>query len=196
MELLVRARAGDDSARGELLEKYRDYLTLLARLQIGRRLQAKADPADVVQDTFLLAHRSLAGFRGQTEAEFLSWLRRILARTVALFIRRHTGVRSRDVRLERNLAGELDRSSLALDGGLVAPDTSPSHQAAHREQVVLIANALERLPDDYRDVLVLRHLEGLTFPEVAQRMGKTQNSVLKLWTRGLPTLRRLLGGSS
>jgi RNA polymerase sigma-70 factor, ECF subfamily len=62
--LLARARAGDAAARGELLERYRAYLALLARLQIGRRLQGKADPADVVQETFLRAHRDFGRFAG------------------------------------------------------------------------------------------------------------------------------------
>jgi RNA polymerase sigma-70 factor (ECF subfamily) len=98
------------------------------------------------------------------------------------------------VRLERELEGALDRSSVLLDRGLVAPESSPSQQAARREQAVLLADALGALPDDYREVLVLRHLEGLTFPEVARRMGRTLNSVEKLWMRALARLRQRLGG--
>jgi RNA polymerase sigma-70 factor (ECF subfamily) len=191
-QLLALARAGEQRALGKLLELYRGYLSLLARLQIGRRLQGKADPADLVQDTFLEAHRNWERFRGTTEAEFLSWLRRILAAQTADLIRRYLGSQRRDVRLERELAAELERSSQDLDVGLLAKQDSPSKQVAQREEGVLLADALALLPEDYREVLILRHLEGLTFPEVGQRMGRTLDAVKKLWTRALDCLRRSL----
>jgi RNA polymerase sigma-70 factor (ECF subfamily) len=192
-ELLQRARAGDNAALGALLELYRNYLTLLARLQIGRRLQGKVDDADLVQETFLNAHRDFADFRGTTEGEFMAWLRQILAANLAQLVRRYLGTQRRDVRLERDLAGELDKSSAALGHGLPAPHSSPSQRAARREQAVLLADALGRLPGDYREVIILRYLEGLPLADVAQRMGRSVDSVKKLWTRGLVQLRRTLG---
>src|SRR5438105_6875984 len=102
-ELLRRARAGSASALGELLELYRNYLALLARLQIGRRLQGKVDPADLVQETFLEAHRDFAQFRGSTDVEFAAWLRRILVRNLANLLRSFYGTQGRDIRLEREL---------------------------------------------------------------------------------------------
>ena len=78
-DLLRRARAGDEDARGRLLEAYRSYLALLARLQLGRDLQGKVDPSDLVQEVFLEAHRDWGQFRGQTEGELRAWLRRMLA---------------------------------------------------------------------------------------------------------------------
>jgi RNA polymerase sigma-70 factor (ECF subfamily) len=194
--LLAQARGGDVRALGRFLELYRPYLTLLARLQIGRRLQGKVDAADVVQETFLEAHRDIARFRGTTEAAFVAWLRQVLARNLANTVRHYQGTRQRDVRLERDLEHELDRSSRVLDRGLAAPGSSPSQQAARREQAVLLAEALERLPADYGEVIVLRHLEGLTFPDVARRLGRSEDSVKKLWARGLAQLRRALGGAS
>jgi RNA polymerase sigma-70 factor (ECF subfamily) len=192
--LLDQARAGDVQALGQLLESYRAYLTLLAQLQIGRRLQGKVDAADVVQDAFLGAHRDFGQFRGTTEKEFLGWLRQILAYVLANLVRYYQGAQRRDVRLERQLAIELDQSSHALDRGLVADQSSPSQQAARREQAVLLAEALARLPEAWRDLLVLRHLEGLTFPEVAQRLGRTVDSVKKQWPRALASLRRVMEG--
>ena len=79
----------------------------------------------------------------------------------------------------------MDESSRSLDGGFGLVQSTPSQQAARREQAVLLAEALARLPEDYREVIILRHLEGLTFPEVAERMGRTVDSVKKLWARGL-----------
>jgi RNA polymerase sigma-70 factor (ECF subfamily) len=177
------------AALGRLLERYRGYLSLLARLQIGRRLQGKVDADDLVQETFLKASRDFAAFRGQDEEALAGWLRQILACRLANLVRHYLGTRRRDQRLERELADQLDQSSRALDGGLLARGSSPSRQAARREQAVLLADALDRLPDDYREVLILRHLEELSFPDVARSL----DSVKNLWTRALARLRRALG---
>jgi RNA polymerase sigma-70 factor (ECF subfamily) len=192
-QLLAAARVGDASALGRLLEGYRRYLKLLARLEIDRRLQGKLDPSDLVQETFLEAHRDFAQFRGSGEPDLLAWLRQVLVRNLANQVRRYLGTRGRDVRLERELAAEVDESSRVLDRGLVAPQSSPSKQATRREQAVLLAEALGRLPDDYREVIVLRHLQERTFPEVAARMGRTVEGVKKLWARALARLRGTLG---
>jgi len=195
-QLLTLAREGQREALGQLLEPYRPYLTLLARVQIGRRLQGKVDPADLVQETFLEAHRHFDSFRGAGEAPFVAWLRQILAGVLANLVRHYLGTRRRDPRLERDLADDLDRSSRALDSGLAAPHSTPSERAARREQALLLAGALERLPEDYREVLLLRHLEGLSFPQTAQRMGRSLDSVKKLWARAVDRLRRSLGGAA
>jgi RNA polymerase sigma-70 factor, ECF subfamily len=109
---------------------------------------------------------------------------------------RYLGTQRRDVRLERELALELDHSSQVLDQGLVAVSGSPSQQAVRREQAVLLANGLGQLPEAYREVIILRHLEGLSFPDVARRMGRTADSVKNLRARALGKLRRILGGDA
>ncbi|HTU89244.1 MAG TPA: sigma-70 family RNA polymerase sigma factor [Gemmataceae bacterium] len=191
--LIERARAGDGSALGRLLESYRGYLTVLAEVQIGRRLQSKVDAADVVQEAFLGASRDFGQFRGACEAEFLGWLRQVLASVLANLVRHYQGTQRRDVRLERRLVVELDQSSQALDRGLADSQSSPSQQASRREQSVLLADALARLPEEWRDLLILRHLEGLTFPEVARRLGRTVDSLKKQWPKALARLRSLVG---
>lgn len=196
MCLLSLARAGHLDALGQLLELYRNYLELLARLQISRRLRGKIDAADLVQETFLEAHAGFAQFRGTTEAELVGWLRQILTSNALSLARRYLGTQRRDVRLERQLADELEQSSRVLDRGLIAPLSSPSQQAAKREQAVLLADALKRLPEDYREVIVLRQLEGLSFHEVAQRMERSLDSVKKLWMRALTRLRQELEAAS
>lgn len=193
-ELLQQARDGDAGAWGRLLESYTPYLTLLARVQIGRRLQGKVDPVDVVQETFLDAHRQSENFRGTTEAELVTWLRRIMAGQLALVLRRYLGTQGRDVNLERELGAQLDQSSQDLDGGLIRAHSTPSMHASRREQAVLLATALGRLAEDQREVIILRHLEALTFGEVAQRMNRTENSVYKLWMRALANLRQSMEG--
>jgi RNA polymerase sigma-70 factor (ECF subfamily) len=195
-ELLAQARSGQEGALGRLLERYRGYLTLLARVQIGRRLQGKADHDDLVQEVFLEASRHFVGFRGVSEPELTAWLRQILATSFAHLVRRYVGTQARDVQLERALEDDLGQSSRAIGMVLAAEQSTPSQRASRREQAVLLADALERLPPDYREVIVLRHLEGLTFPEVAARMGRTLDSVEKLWARGLARLRRAFGGET
>jgi RNA polymerase sigma-70 factor (ECF subfamily) len=193
-DLLEQARAGDEVALGQLLASFAKYLTLLARVQIGRRLQGKVDADDLVQDTFMDAHRQIAAFRGTTEAEFIAWLRRILAGQLAQTIRRFLGTKGRDAMLERELAVQLDQSGEILDRGLVASQSTPSQTASRREQGVILAEALDKLPRDYREVIILRHLEDLPLVETARRMGRTEDSVQKLWVRALVSLRKQMGG--
>jgi RNA polymerase sigma-70 factor (ECF subfamily) len=193
--ILEAARSGNLSARGRLLEMYRDYLKLLARLQVDQRLQSKLDASDLVQEAFLQAHRVFDQFQGDTEAELTAWLRQILASKMADQMRRYYGSQQRNVRLERELARDLDQSSSALNGDLQAAQSSPSCQAERREQAVLLAAALEQLPESYREVIILHQLEDLAFPEVARRMGRSVDSVKNLWLRALPRLRRQLGDS-
>ena len=191
--LLAQAKNGNDAALGQLLELYRAYLSLLARLQIGKRLQVKADAEDLVQETFLKAHRDFAQFRGSSEKEWVGWLRQILAYQLAHLVRRYHGTKRRDIKLERALEDALNESSSALDRGLAAPHSTPSQQALRREQSVLLADALNQLPADYREVIILSHLQGQSFPEVAQAMGRTLDSVKNIWARALAKLRRILG---
>lgn len=191
--LIERARAGDAATLGQLLELYRNYLRLLARIEIGRRLQGKADPSDLVQEAFLDAHRHFPAFRGNAENQFVRWLREILAGILANHVRRYLGTKARDVRLEQQLAADLDQSSHGFGMIPVDPHSSPSQQAMRDEQAFLVAEALARLPEDYQSVIVLRHIEGLGFAEVAERMGRTVASVEKLWLRGLARLRREFG---
>ncbi len=160
------------------------------------RLKVKADAEDLVQDTFLKAHRDFAQFRGSSEKEWVAWLRQILAYQLAHLVRRYHGTKRRDIKLERAMEDALNESSSALDRGLAAAHSTPSQQALRREQSVLLADALNQLPADYREVIILSHLQGQSFPEVAQAMGRTLDSVKNIWARALAKLRRILGEST
>jgi RNA polymerase sigma-70 factor (ECF subfamily) len=183
------ARSGSPEALGALLEEYRNYLRLLARIQIGRRLQGKLDASDLVQDALLEAHRHFPSFRGTDESQLVHWLRQILAAKASNLIRHYFGTKARDIRLEQDIAAELGHSSRMLAGDLAASVSSPSQKAVSRELGVLMADALEHLAPAYRDVIILRHFEGLAFPEVAARMSRSLDSVEKLWLRALAQLR-------
>lgn len=192
-ELLTKALAGDQSALGDLLEHYRQYLTVLARIHVNRQVQAKMGASDLVQEAFLNAHRSFGEFRGQTQSELVAWLRKVLAACVVDYVHRRYARRRRDVRLEERLEADLDKSAQHLRSAVAATHSSPSQIAVRREQVVEFANALERLPKSYRSVILLRHVDGLPFADIAKLMGRSVDSVQKLWIRGLDRLRRELG---
>jgi RNA polymerase sigma-70 factor (ECF subfamily) len=190
-ELLQAARAGDREARGLLLAMHHGRLVAIARSQLGRRLQVKVDAADLAQEACLRAHRFFSSFRGGTGEEFATWLRRILTSLVANHFRRFLVARRRNARLERGMSQFVDEADTAMFEP-VAADSSPSDQAQQLETSLRLEAAVERLPGDYRQVIALRTLEGLSFAEIAQRMGRSVDSVQKLWGRGLVQLRKAI----
>jgi RNA polymerase sigma-70 factor (ECF subfamily) len=195
-ELLHLAQAGDVKALGELFALSRRLLTPLARARVNQRLQGKADASDLVQAALLEAHRHFPQFRGTTEAEYASWLRRILAALAANQARRYLGTKQRDARLEHALTHELNNTSCVLEYQLAAGSSSPSEQVIRREASSRLTDALKLLPEHYQQVIVLRHLQGLAFVEVARQMDRSVDSVEKLWVRALRQLREVLGGNS
>ncbi len=187
--LLDLARAGDDDARGQLLDHYRNYLRVLARALNGKALQARLDDSDLVQETFLKAHRQFNSFKGSCEPELVAWLRQILVNSATDLAKKHR-VPGRDFRREESLEALLERSSLELQDALAVPLSSPSERASQHEQAVLLANALQELPDDYREVFVMRNLEHVPMEEIAIRMNRSLNAVRKLWARALLALQK------
>ena len=195
-QLLEQARAGVPECLGRLLQYYYNYLELLAVTHIDHKLQARCSPSDVVQDTCCEAHRDFAKFRGQTEAEFLAWLRTILANNMAREIEKHLLAAKRDVRREISLEGmgaALERSATRLESVLVDRGHSPSSRINRHEHTILLANLLAVMPPDYREVLVLRHCEGLPFKDIAQRLERSPGAVRMLWLRAIGQLRQQLG---
>jgi len=190
--LLDAMRQGDAAAQGRLLLRYQAWLGLLARMQIDSRLGGKFGASDIVQQTMLEAIRALPHFRGRTEGELLAWLRQVLAHVLAHEVRRYKGAQQRDVAREVSLEQSLAESSLRLRGMLAAPGTSPSRQADRREQEVLLADVLSRLPEPYRQVIVLRNLQGLPHEEIARRLGRSAGAVRMLWVRALAQLRQAM----
>jgi RNA polymerase sigma-70 factor (ECF subfamily) len=180
--------ATEDVLRGQRLERFRDYLRLLARLQLDDRLQGKLDPSDVVQQTLIKAHQAMEQFRGTTDAELAAWLRRILANTMTDVVRKYQN----EIRRERSLLQTLDESSAKLEAWLHAEQDSPSDHAVRNEQVLQLAAGLGELPDDQRRAVELRYLKDMPVPEIAAQMGKTEPAVAGLLRRGLQRLREVL----
>ncbi len=189
--LLAHARQGDRTSLGDIAELYTNYLKLLARVQIDRHLQRRLSPSDLVQETFVKAWANFAQFRGQTEQELLAWLRSILVNAVKSAIERELKAGKRNARREVSLnerVAQLDRSVEQIDRALVSQVSSPSVQAGRREAAAIVADHLAALPDHYREVIVLRNLEGISFDEIANRMGRTTSAVRSLWVRAIERL--------
>ena len=174
------------------MQAYRNYLRLLARTQIDSGLRIRLAPSDLVQETLLEAHRDFAQFVGATEHELMVWLRRSLVRNLADQVRRNK-TRKRNWQRQESLEELLDRSSAEVERALAAGISTPSARAAAREQGALLADALARLPEDYREVIILRNLEHLKFEEVAKRMRRSSGAVRMLWVRALEKLNQMLG---
>ncbi len=171
------------------LEHYREYLRLLARLQLDPRLRGQLDPSDIVQQTLLRAHERFDQFRGQTDLELRAWLRTIMARSLfdaARKFGRQTGDRA------QSLEAALEQSSARLEAFLASQDSSPSHGAARAERLIELSLALAKLPGDQRTAVELRYLHGLAVPDVAVRMGRSTVSVTGLLYRGMKVLRNVM----
>jgi RNA polymerase sigma-70 factor (ECF subfamily) len=190
---LIRAAVGGQGNVGELLQVYAGYLRLLAQTQLDENLRARVSPSDIVQETLLEAHLGIGAFRGQTEAELLGWLRRILVNNLATAVEYHLLAAKRDVRrdisLER-ISRSVERSTVGLAAMLPARDASPSSAACHNEDLTALSDALLELPESYREVILMRHIDSLGFPEIAARMGRSPGAVRMLWLRAIDQLRQ------
>jgi RNA polymerase sigma-70 factor (ECF subfamily) len=187
-QYLSAARAGSREALGRALQAYRNYLLEIARDEIDRALQAKGGASDLVQETFLEASRAFPRFHGQSAPELRAWLRALLLRHVAKHGRRFRTTLKRRVAAEVSLGTLPDGQEVPLGGAT----PTPSAGVAADEELRLLQQALERLPDDYRRVVHLRYQEGRTFEEIGPLMGRTANAVRLLWLRAVERVKQEL----
>jgi RNA polymerase sigma-70 factor (ECF subfamily) len=173
------------------LERFREYLRLLARLQLDQRLQAKIDLSGVVQQTLLEAHLAQKQLQSMDDARLTAWLRRALANNLTDEVRR-VGRASRNLSLERSLEAALESSSSRLEGLLASEQTSPSEQVVRNEQLLHLADALTQLPDDQRIAVIRHHLQGRPLADIAEELNRTRGAVGALLLRAMKKLRQLL----
>jgi RNA polymerase sigma-70 factor (ECF subfamily) len=190
-ELLDRALQGDPEALGRLLEAQRPGLHRLAQRQLEGRLAVRVDASDVIQQTFLEAYRSFPQFAGREPRELLAWLQSILDHKVAGAIRDHALLQKRSVGRERSL-DDSQGGGAPLKQGLDANLSSPSQKAIRGEEAERLARALAALPDDQREAVRLRHLEGWALADIARQLGRTPAATAGLIKRGVKALRRRL----
>jgi RNA polymerase sigma-70 factor (ECF subfamily) len=169
-------------------EKYRDYLTVLARLQLNPRLQGKVDLSGVVQQTLLDAHLARHQILNHDSDHRLIWLRRVMSNNLADEIRKMNAGK-RDVRREQAIPTDLERSSVFLQSWFIGKEPAPSANLHQQERAVKLASALQKLPEFQREALVLQHWNNWTLEQIAKHMGKTTTAVAGLLKRGLRQLR-------
>jgi RNA polymerase sigma-70 factor (ECF subfamily) len=176
----------------ENLDRYRSLLRLQVRqMQLDPRLQRRFDSSDLVQETLLRAHANLARFRGQTEADLVKWLQEILTNVVTDEVRK-ARARKRDLALEQSLEAVIADSSARLHTYLASSQSSPSRQAERQELLLALAAAIDQLPEDQRDVLIQRDLNGASVSHIAEQLGRTEKSVAGLLLRARRKLREVL----
>jgi RNA polymerase sigma-70 factor (ECF subfamily) len=187
-ELFARAQRGDAAALGQLLETYREQLHRAARSQLDSQVGVRTDASDIVQGTFLEAQRDFTQFRGESVAQLLAWLRTILDHNVSNTIQHHVFVQKRSIDRERS----LDDSKQFGPGKrpLPASDLStPSHRAIRSEDAARLEAAIESLPEDQRESVRLRHIEGRSLKEIAEQFDRSIVAVAGLIKRGLRALK-------
>jgi RNA polymerase sigma-70 factor, ECF subfamily len=176
-----------------LLERYRGYLRLLADANLDRRLRAKIDASDVVQETMLQAFRGWENLRGASEGERLAWLKQILIHNL-LHAVRDFGRAKRDVKREEPLVRLAEDTSVRLESLCVANQTSPSQVAVRAEEVLRLADALQNLPEEQRSAVVAYYWCGSTLAEIGQDLERTGPAVAGLIYRGVKRLKQHLAG--
>jgi RNA polymerase sigma-70 factor, ECF subfamily len=186
--LLLRAKAGDTVAWGSLLEFYQPYLRLVARSIVRKDVHFQIDVSDVVQETNLNACRAFSKFLGSDEPELVAWLRQILTNHVLNQLKKQ----QRPGRRPESLDALVERASQEAHRALAALGSSPSAGAMRREQAVLTANALESLPPDYQQILVLHYLEKVPHKEIGHRMGRGEQASRMLLVRAAKALQERL----
>jgi RNA polymerase sigma-70 factor (ECF subfamily) len=191
-DLLARARRNQPGDLDRLFALCRNYLGVIARARVESWLQAKVDASDLIQQTMLEAYRDFANFRGSTEAEWLAWLKRILAHNAANFVRQYRGTEKRQARREVALVCPGDGSAARGFADPADSGETPSQQLLRKERELLVADALAQLTPDHREVIMLRNLQRLPFQEVAERMGRSRPATQMLWMRAIQKLQQTL----
>jgi RNA polymerase sigma-70 factor (ECF subfamily) len=194
-QLVELASQGDDQARQQLLMRHRARLRRMVAVRLDRRLAARVDPSDVVQETLTEAARNLSDYLRERPLPFYPWLRRLAWERLVKLHRRHVKTRMRSVTREsRSLLPLPDESALELAGRVAGSSLSPSNHIARAEEQARVRAALEELSEREREVLVMRYLEQLSTKDIAAALGISVGAVRARHLRALEHLRRFLCG--
>lgn len=172
-------------------EKFRPYLRLLAQSHLGDALKKRVDASDIVQQTLLQAHQAREQFRGDSEAQLVAWLKQILRNRI-IEQARHWKVQKRDMGRDVDLVQKVDDSFRRVDDWLSASQTSPSMAAHGNDMLYKLSSAVEQLPQDLREVVVMHHLQGMKLVDIATAVGCNETTVGRRLFRGLKQLSELM----
>jgi RNA polymerase sigma-70 factor (ECF subfamily) len=187
--LLAAARNGCRESLGRVFQGCRRYVLGIARQEIPPDLLAKGSSSDVVQEAFLEAAHGFEHFHGDSEAQFRAWLRLLLRRRISKLLRRYRTTLKRRVGLEKHYEPDASR----VEGRKVAADIpTPSAQVMQGEQAHALRLVLDRLPEDYRQVLRFRYEEQRSFEEIGTLMRRSGNAARLLWLRAVDRVKQEL----
>ena len=194
VDLLQRAQGGDVRAMDEIFSRYRDRLKRMVELRLDRRLLARIDASDVIQDSYLQVAQRLEEYLKDPKLPLFLWLRLVVGERLTTLHRHHLGTHMRDAGLEVSLyRGALPAaSSAALAAQLLGQHTSPTEAAVRAERLLRIQEALNSLEPIDREVLSLRHFEQLNRAETAQALGIEESAAGKRYIRALKRLKGVL----
>lgn len=173
----------------------RPWLKMLAERQLSQKMKSKLDASDVVQQTLVDAWKGQADFRGTSHRERLAWLKTIMTRVMIRFNRDQFQTEKRGMGREKTIQSAMDDVSVRIEQLAIGRETGPVSAAARAEQSLLLAAALGSLPNDYRQVLTMRHIDGLSHAEIAEKLGRTSAATRMLWVRALEALKKQIGAS-
>ncbi len=189
-ELLAAARRSDKSAANQLLSRYRDRLRRMVAVRMDDRLSARVDPSDVVQETLMLAATKLAEYLRDPPLPFYPWLRQIAWNRLVALHRRHLEAGKRNIRREQPLSISGD-SAIQLAERLACRESGPLQRAVRKEMCQRVRTALSALAESDREILILRHLEQLSYGDCAAILQVTEAAAKQRYVRALRHIRRL-----
>jgi len=192
MELLRGVSASDSSSFDQLFSRHRAFIRRVVDLRLDRKMRARVDPSDVVQETQLEAFRRLPDYLRRKPMPFRLWLRKTACERLTMMRRRHIHAVRRSVDLEMPLP---NKSSPQQAERFRAGGSTPSQQAGRRELASRVREAIEKLPQSDREILLLRHYEGLTHDEAARVLKIESATARKRYGRALLRLHRKLSES-
>ena len=192
--LLEQARAGNKEALSALFSRHRPRLRRMVELRLDRRLQARIDASDVIQEAYVEVVIRLNEYLIAPSYPLFLWLRLIVGERLLKLHRHHLGTQMRDAGLEVSLyRGALpEASSAALAAQLLGQHTSPTQAAVRAERMIRLQEALNTLDAMDREVLSLRHFEELSLAETALSLGIEESAAAKRYIRALKRLKATL----
>lgn len=194
LNLLQRARDGAPEALNEIFTRHRQRLRRMVDMRLDRRLQARVDASDVIQEAYVEAVARLDEYLANPHLPVFLWLRLVVGERLLKLHRTHLGTRMRDAALEVSLFRDAlpAASSSALAAQLLGQHTSPTQAAVRAERLLRLQEALNTLEPIDREVLSLRHFEELNCAESAEVLGIQESAAAKRYIRALKRLKAIL----
>ena len=191
-DLIALAGQGDELARRELLERYREFLRRMVASRLDRRLAARLDPSDIVQETLADAAGQMDDYLSNQTLPFFGWLRLIAGEHIRDAHRQHLFAQKRTITRESRVPEFTDESAVSLVRQLLAHDTSPSNRLVRQERCEQVKEAMATLSPQDREVLAMKYVERLSIAEMAEALGMTEAGVKGRHIRAVVRLKALL----